>query len=392
MPSINNISSINSRGNLKEPFRPEKIVINSPLDRRVINTLDRFIPHITSQKAYKASTYLNKFSYEDIKPLEDSSRTPQRLSSPEFFTDLERTNHYGSLQSEEYNSRIFDSLSSSSQRSTRIRKTRKYKRLKQSKTHRKNIANSLCLSSNTSVFQFSESKSISPKNDFMNQMTKLQNSNEFDKKEQELQYYKDISSGSNRKAIRSKSVIPFRVLDARALRNDFYTNLIDWSLTTNNVLIGLGASVYMWSERSGAIPVMKHSILADRNDFVTCVSFSPYNEKIVIGSKNGSIFLYDQNICIEHYSKCNGLIAIEPIYELKKDTSKGIACIKWYNQNHQNFIVGTESGEVYIVDITDPIDEEMKIQIGSQFQAQSQQVCGMLIRLSKFLYPSGIIY
>ena len=388
MPSIINESLIDPGRRSKEPFTPERIKINSPLDRRVVSTLDRFIPHSTSQKAYKASTYLNKFSYEDIKPLEDNSRTPQRLSSPEFFTDLERTNHYSSLQSDEYNSRIFDSLSSSSQRSSRIRKTKKYKKLKQSKTHRKNIANSLNLSSNTSVFQFSESKNNSPKNNFKNQMTKLQNSNEFDKKEQELHYYKDISPTSNRKAIRSKSVIPFRVLDARALRNDFYTNLIDWSLTTNNVLIGLGASVYMWSERSGAIPVMKHSILADRNDFVTCVSFSPYNGKIVIGSKNGSIFLYDQNICIEHYSKCNGLMAIEPICELKKDTSKGIACIKWYNQNHQNFIVGTEAGEVYIVDICDTINEEINIRVTSQFQAQSQQVCGMLISYLFKFYTS----
>lgn len=378
MPSIDNKSKIKSRGNSNDPFTPDRTTMNLPLDRRCTNTLDRFIPYSTSQKAYKASSYLNKFSYEDTKPLEDSSRTPQRLSSPEFFTDLERTNHYSSLPSEEYNPRVFDSLSSGSQRSTRVRKTKKCKKLKQSKTHRKNIANCLNLTSNTSVFQFAESKNISPQNDFKNHMSKLQNSNEFHKKEQELQHYKDISSGSNRKATRSKSVMPFRVLDARALRNDFYTNLIDWSLTTNKVLIGLGASVYMWSERSGAIPVMKHNILADRNDFVTCVSFSPYNGAIVIGSKNGSIFLYDQNICIGHYSKYNGLTAMQPLYELNKGTSKGIACIKWYNQNHQCFIVGAESGEVYVVDIVDPLNDKINMQIVSQFQAQSQQVCGML--------------
>ena len=51
---------------------------------------------------------------------------------------------------------------------------------------------------------------------------------------------------SPRKASRKISKIPFKVLDAPELQDDFYLNLVDWS--TQNVLsVGLGACVYLWS-------------------------------------------------------------------------------------------------------------------------------------------------
>ena len=51
---------------------------------------------------------------------------------------------------------------------------------------------------------------------------------------------------SPRKASRKISKIPFKVLDAPEIQDDFYLNLVDWS--SQNVLsVGLGACVYLWS-------------------------------------------------------------------------------------------------------------------------------------------------
>ena len=51
---------------------------------------------------------------------------------------------------------------------------------------------------------------------------------------------------SPRKAVRKISKIPFKVLDAPELQDDFYLNLVDWS--SQNVLsVGLGTCVYLWS-------------------------------------------------------------------------------------------------------------------------------------------------
>lgn len=51
---------------------------------------------------------------------------------------------------------------------------------------------------------------------------------------------------SPRKATRKISRIPFKVLDAPELQDDFYLNLVDWS-AQNVLAVGLGSCVYLWS-------------------------------------------------------------------------------------------------------------------------------------------------
>ncbi len=43
-----------------------------------------------------------------------------------------------------------------------------------------------------------------------------------------------------------RSQVPYKVLDAPALQDDFYLHLVDWS-STNVLAVGLGACVYLWS-------------------------------------------------------------------------------------------------------------------------------------------------
>ena len=49
-----------------------------------------------------------------------------------------------------------------------------------------------------------------------------------------------------RKAKRKIPKVPFKVLDAPALQDDFYLNLVDWS-ALNVLAVGLGSCVYLWS-------------------------------------------------------------------------------------------------------------------------------------------------
>lgn len=48
------------------------------------------------------------------------------------------------------------------------------------------------------------------------------------------------------KSTRKIPKIPFKVLDAPNLRDDFYLNLVDWS-AANYLAVGLGPAVYIWS-------------------------------------------------------------------------------------------------------------------------------------------------
>jgi WD40 repeat protein len=57
---------------------------------------------------------------------------------------------------------------------------------------------------------------------------------------------------SPRKQPRAVSKVPYKVLDAPELADDFYLNLVDWG-STNILGVGLGSCVYMWNSNSGKV-------------------------------------------------------------------------------------------------------------------------------------------
>jgi len=57
---------------------------------------------------------------------------------------------------------------------------------------------------------------------------------------------------SPRKQPRVVNKVPYKVLDAPELADDFYLNLVDWG--SSNILgVGLGKCVYMWNSDSGKV-------------------------------------------------------------------------------------------------------------------------------------------
>lgn len=48
------------------------------------------------------------------------------------------------------------------------------------------------------------------------------------------------------KPLRKVAKVPFKVLDAPQLQDDFYLNLVDWS-SQNVLAVGLSGAVYIWS-------------------------------------------------------------------------------------------------------------------------------------------------
>lgn len=54
------------------------------------------------------------------------------------------------------------------------------------------------------------------------------------------------------KRSRKISKIPYKVLDAPALQDDFYLNLVDWS-SCNNLAVGLSNCIYIWSASNSKV-------------------------------------------------------------------------------------------------------------------------------------------
>ncbi|KAG6449846.1 fizzy-related protein homolog [Manduca sexta] len=95
---------------------------------------------------------------------------------------------------------------------------------------------------------------------------------------------------SPRKATRKISRIPFKVLDAPELQDDFYLNLVDWS--AQNVLsVGLGSCVYLWSACTSQ--VTRLCDLSSEGNAVTSVAWSERGHLVAVGTQKGHISVWD---------------------------------------------------------------------------------------------------
>lgn len=95
---------------------------------------------------------------------------------------------------------------------------------------------------------------------------------------------------SPRKATRKISRIPFKVLDAPELQDDFYLNLVDWS--SQNVLsVGLGSCVYLWSACTSQ--VTRLCDLSGDGNSVTSVAWNERGNYVAVGTHNGYVQVWD---------------------------------------------------------------------------------------------------
>lgn len=95
---------------------------------------------------------------------------------------------------------------------------------------------------------------------------------------------------SPHKAVRKISKLPFKVLDAPELQDDFYLNLVDWS--QQNVLsVGLGSCVYLWSACTSQVTKLC-DLSMDRNS-VTSVSWNERGNLLAVGTHHGYVSIWD---------------------------------------------------------------------------------------------------
>lgn len=92
-------------------------------------------------------------------------------------------------------------------------------------------------------------------------------------------------------AKRKISKLPFKVLDAPALQDDFYLNLIDWGVQ-NFLAVGLSSNVYLWNGNNSKVTKLCDLGLSDT---VTSVGWSVKGPMFSLGTNNGELHLWDLN-------------------------------------------------------------------------------------------------
>ncbi|KAF2747601.1 anaphase promoting complex protein [Sporormia fimetaria CBS 119925] len=93
---------------------------------------------------------------------------------------------------------------------------------------------------------------------------------------------------SPQKVPRAVSKVPYKVLDAPDLEDDFYLNLVDWG-SQNLLGVGLGHCVYMWNSTTGSV----NKLCELTDDTVTSVNWIQRGSHIAIGTKRGFVQIWD---------------------------------------------------------------------------------------------------
>ncbi|KAL2888169.1 Fizzy-related protein -like protein [Ceratocystis lukuohia] len=93
---------------------------------------------------------------------------------------------------------------------------------------------------------------------------------------------------SPRRQPRAVSKIPYKVLDAPELADDFYLNLVDWG-SANVLGVGLGSSVYLWNAQTSRV----NKLCTLEDDTVTSVSWIQKGTHLAIGTGKGLVQIWD---------------------------------------------------------------------------------------------------
>lgn len=83
--------------------------------------------------------------------------------------------------------------------------------------------------------------------------------------------------------------MPFKVLDAPSLEDDFYLNLVDWS-STNILAVGLGTAVYIWSASSQRVSKLCE---VPESDAITSVTWAQTGTHLAVGTHSGYTQIWD---------------------------------------------------------------------------------------------------
>ena len=104
-----------------------------------------------------------------------------------------------------------------------------------------------------------------------------------------LQFTNQINNNSVKK--RKINKLPCKVLDAPALQDDYYLNLIDWS-TQNFLAVGLSSSVYLWNANNSKVTKLCDLGMSDS---ATSVGWAVKGPLFSVGTNSGEVQIWDVN-------------------------------------------------------------------------------------------------
>ena len=107
---------------------------------------------------------------------------------------------------------------------------------------------------------------------------------------------------------RKVNKMPYKVLDAPNIHEDFYLNLVDWS-SSNVLAVGLQGEAYVWS--ASTCQVKKLCEVNADEDMITSVNWSQSGQYLAVGTHTGATQIWDaeQAKCVRSFAGHTGRIS-----------------------------------------------------------------------------------
>lgn len=168
-----------------------------------------------------------------------------------------------------------------------------------------------------------------------------------------------ITTAKSLPAIPNRTIpsIPFKVLDAPGLIDDYYLNLMHWS-SQNVLAIALSNSIYVWNASSGSVNELSDGVEMGLNCYFSSVSFSQDGSYLATGSSDGQIHIWDvetnQRLRVMSGNNCEDV--------------QRIGSLAWNGASLTN---GSRSGLIM------NHDTRIRNHVTSTWTNHSQEVCGL---------------
>ncbi|KAE8147421.1 WD40-repeat-containing domain protein [Aspergillus avenaceus] len=183
---------------------------------------------------------------------------------------------------------------------------------------------------------------------------------------------------------RAPPTLPFRILDAPYLRDDFYCSAMAYSTTCGILAVGLGHQVFLWSETFG----VQSPPFSDQHpsNFVTSVTFSSEdggNSILAVGRHSGTVCLwsvFDSKVRFEvNHPDTITCVAF------KQTKSRRISeRFQSLEVDAEDLAVGDDIGNIWYYSVEWPeengrkkFDWQGSMTLLARISAHRQQVCGI---------------
>lgn len=164
-----------------------------------------------------------------------------------------------------------------------------------------------------------------------------------------------LAASARTEPMRKIAKMPYKVLEAPLIQDDFYLSLLDWS-SQDVLAVGLGATVYLWQPRTQSVTKLCD---VPAPSTVTSLSWMARGTHLAVGSSSGEVSLWDT-------------VSLKRLRTFRGHRAR-VGCLAWAPNDSTPWRLSTGSRDHTVLQRDVRIAQEWTGKLNSH----KQEVCGL---------------